>query len=89
MFIQTEQTPNPETLKFLPGRVVMEDGTAFYQSVNDTSDSPLAKKLFDVDGVIGVFLGSDFITITKKENIESPAVQDTVSMVEEGKKEAS
>ena len=70
MFIQTEQTPNPETLKFLPGRVVMEDGTAFYQSVNDTSDSPLAKKLFDVDGVIGVFLGSDFITITKKENLE-------------------
>ena len=70
MFIQTEQTPNPETLKFLPGRVVMEDGTAFYQSVNDTSDSPLAKKLFYVDGVIGVFLGSDFITITKKENLE-------------------
>ena len=65
MFIQTEQTPNPLTLKFLPGRVVMKEGTAFYQNVSDADNSPMAKRLFSVDGVKGVFLGSDFITITK------------------------
>ena len=70
MFIQTEQTPNPLTLKFLPGKVVMDEGTAFYQNIKDTNNSPLAKKLFDVDGVSGVFLGSDFITITKKASLD-------------------
>ncbi|MDC6447571.1 NifU family protein [Alphaproteobacteria bacterium] len=65
MFIQTEQTPNPQTLKFLPGKVVMADGTAFYQSVNEAGDSPFARRLFSVEGVEGVFFGSDFITITK------------------------
>ena len=70
MFIQTEYTPNPQTLKFLPGKVVMDDGTAFYQSTQDASDSPLAKRLFDVDGVEGVFFGSDFITITKAQSID-------------------
>ena len=70
MFIQTEQTPNPQTLKFLPGKVVMEVGTAFFQSIEKTSNSPLAKKLFDVDGVTGVFFGSDFITITKVASID-------------------
>ena len=66
MFIQTEQTPNPQTLKFLPGKVVMDEGTAFFQSIEKTSNSPLAKRLFGVGGVTGVFFGSDFITITKK-----------------------
>ena len=48
MFIQTEQTPNPETLKFLPGRVVMNEGTAFYQNKESAIDSPFAKRLFEV-----------------------------------------
>ena len=68
MFIQTEQTPNPETLKFLPGRVVMTEGTAFFQNIEEASNSPFAKRLFNVDGIKGVFFGSDFITITKSEN---------------------
>ena len=67
MFIQTEQTPNPQTLKFLPGKVVMDDGTAFFQNIEESSNSPFAKRLFDVDGVEGVFFGSDFIT--KKKNM--------------------
>ena len=70
MFIQTEQTPNPQTLKFLPGRVVMKEGTAFYQNSDETADSPFAKRLFAVDGVDGVFFGSDFITITKSEKLD-------------------
>lgn len=70
MFIQTEQTPNPQTLKFLPGKVVMDDGTAFFQNIEESSNSPFAKRLFDVDGVEGVFFGSDFITITKSQSID-------------------
>ena len=70
MFIQTEQTPNPQTLKFLPGKVVMDDGTAFFQNIEESSNSPFAKRLFDVDGVEGVFFGSDFITITKTQSID-------------------
>ena len=69
MFIQTEHTPNPETLKFLPGRVVMKKGTAFFQkSQKGNPNSPFAKSLFEIDGVEGVFFGSDFITITKNKN---------------------
>ena len=70
MFIQTEQTPNPQTLKFLPGRVVMNEGTAFYQNIDDASNSPFAKRLFAIDGVIGVFFGSDFITVTKATELD-------------------
>ena len=70
MFIQTEQTPNPQTLKFLPGKVVMDHGTAFFQNIDEASNSPFAKRLFEVDGVVGVFFGSDFITITKKQIID-------------------
>ena len=70
MFIQTEQTPNPLTLKFLPGRVVMEEGTAFYENLSECANSSLAKNLFSVEGVSGVFFGSDFITITKEEKFE-------------------
>jgi len=65
MFIQTEQTPNPATLKFLPGREVLSRGTADFPNSESAYRSPLAQRLFDVDGVAGVFLGSDFITITK------------------------
>ena len=68
MFIQTEETPNPATLKFLPGQTVLGTGTANFSKGDNTESSPLAKKLFGVDGVVGVFLGSDFITITKKED---------------------
>ncbi len=67
MFIQTEHTPNPATLKFLPGRTVLSEGTADYRTGDEASISPLAKRLFEVDGVSGVFLGSDFISVTKGE----------------------
>ena len=69
MFIQTEQTPNPATLKFLPGRVVMKEGTAFFQKIEEASNSPFASRLLNLDGVEGVFFGSDFITITKSNEI--------------------
>jgi len=65
MFIQTEATPNPATLKFIPGKPVLSRGTADYRSPNEASGSPLASRLFEIDGVDGVFLGSDFISITK------------------------
>jgi Fe-S cluster biogenesis protein NfuA len=65
LFIQTEQTPNPSTLKFLPGRVVMEKGTMDFANVEAAQSSPLAKRLFAVEGVERVFLGADFVTVTK------------------------
>ncbi len=65
MFIQTEETPNPATLKFLPGRTVMEAGTADFPAAEAAKRSPLAEHLFGLAGVTGVFLGSDFITVTK------------------------
>jgi Fe-S cluster biogenesis protein NfuA len=67
MFIQTEQTPNPATLKFLPGREVMAKGVADFTDAERAEASPLARRVFEVDGVTGVFLGSDFITVTKAE----------------------
>ena len=70
MFIETEQTPNPATLKFLPGRVVMPKGTAKYPDADAAERSPLARRLFALDGVTGVFLGSDFITVSKDEGLE-------------------
>ena len=65
MFIQTESTPNPASLKFLPGRIVLGNGTAEYRSPDEAATSPLAERLFAIDGVGGVFLGGDFITVTK------------------------
>jgi len=67
MFIQTEQTPNPATLKFLPGREVMGNGTADFPSADVAKRSPLADHLFGVEGVAGVFFGADFITVTKSD----------------------
>ena len=67
MFIQTEQTPNPATLKFLPGCPVMTSGTANFTSVEATPISPLAERLFSLPEVTGVFLGADFVTVTKTE----------------------
>lgn len=68
MFIQTETTPNPATLKFLPGNVVMQSGVAEFLSYDDAAQrSPLAAKLFSIPGVSGVFFGYDFITVTKSD----------------------
>jgi Fe-S cluster biogenesis protein NfuA len=65
MFIQTEATPNPATLKFLPGRTVLGSGTMEFATPDSANRSPLAAKLFEVPGVTGVFYGSDFVTVTK------------------------
>jgi Fe-S cluster biogenesis protein NfuA len=65
MFIQTEATPNPATLKFLPGRAVLESGTLDLRDKDEAAQSPLAERLFDIPGVSGVFFGSDFIAVTK------------------------
>ena len=65
MFIQTEATPNPATMKFLPGRVVLESGTLDLRDKDEAAQSPLAERLFDIAGVNGVFFGSDFIAVTK------------------------
>ena len=67
MFIQTESTPNPATLKFLPGRTVLGDGTLEARSPEEAGRSPLVQRLFEVKGVGGVFLGSDFVTVTKTD----------------------
>jgi Fe-S cluster biogenesis protein NfuA len=68
VFIQTETTPNPATLKFLPGRTVLATGTRdFRDAVEAGAVSPLAARLFEVDGVTGVFLGSDFVSVTKAD----------------------
>lgn len=67
MFIQTEDTPNPATLKFLPGRPVMTSGNADFADPETAQASPLARRLFDVENVEGVFLGGDFVSVTKAE----------------------
>ena len=67
MFIQTEQTPNPATLKFLPGRPVMARGTANFTDAAAAQVSPLAERLFSLPNVSGVFFGADFITVTKQD----------------------
>ncbi|HKM88058.1 MAG TPA: NifU family protein [Xanthobacteraceae bacterium] len=65
MFIQTEATPNPATLKFLPGRAVLDSGTLELRGKDEATQSPLAERLFNIAGVSGVFFGSDFIAVTK------------------------
>ena len=70
MFIQTEQTPNPATLKFLPGRAVMPEGTASFATQEEAEQSPLAARLFEIEGVTGVFFGNDFISVSKIEERE-------------------
>ena len=67
MFIQTEATPNPATLKFLPGRPVLEAGTLDMPTREAAAQSPLAEKLFDLPNVGGVFYGADFISVTKTD----------------------
>lgn len=70
MFIQTETTPNPATLKFIPGRHVLESGTADFRDDAAAESSPMATRLFRIRGVTGVFLGHDFITVTKADDHE-------------------
>ena len=68
MFIQTEATPNPATLKFIPGRTVLDNGTMEFVNKDAAARSPLAGRLFEVPGVTGVFYGSDFVTVTKDDS---------------------
>ncbi len=70
MFIQTESTPNPATMKFLPGVEVLAGGTADFRDPDDAERSPLAQRLFLVEGITGVFFSGDFISITKAETTE-------------------
>jgi Fe-S cluster biogenesis protein NfuA len=79
MFIQTEETPNPLTLKFLPGRAVLGTGTADFPT-SDAAEgrSPLAETLFAIDGVGGVFLGPDFITVTKRPELDWPVLKPAI-----------
>ncbi|MCG7493614.1 NifU family protein [Thalassobius sp. Cn5-15] len=70
MFIQTESTPNPATLKFLPGQAVLGTGTADFPSAEASDASPLAQRIFAVSGITGVFFGADFVTVTKAEGVE-------------------
>lgn len=65
MFIQTEATPNPSTVKFIPGKSVLGEGTVDFRDPSEAAGSPLARRLFAIDGVSGVFLGADFISVTK------------------------
>lgn len=70
MFIQTEKTPNPATIKFVPGQPVMGSGSREFRAASEASSSPLAARLFKVDGVKGVFLGADFVSVTKAESVD-------------------
>jgi len=78
MFIQTEPTPNPATLKFLPGCDVMPGGTAEFSNVEDAAISPLAQRLFAIEGVAGVFLASDFLTVAKGAEAEWQVIKPQV-----------
>ena len=70
MFIQTEDTPNPETLKFIPGTIILKTGSADFSNKEIASDSPLASRLFKIDGVSRVFLATDFISVTKDPQLD-------------------
>ena len=83
MFIQTEATPNPATLKFLPGETVVQDGPFDFRTADAAEGkSPLAEGLFAIEGVEGVFFGFDFITVTKSETMDwqhlKPAILGTI-----------
>ncbi len=77
MFIQTEETPNPATLKFIPGRVVLDTGTLDFRSPEDAEASPLASRIFAIDGVTGVFFGQDFVTVTK-DSVDWPHIKPAI-----------
>lgn len=65
MFIETDVTPNPDTLKFLPGKTLLDEGSANFPDIDAAENSPLAQALFAIDGVRGVFIGYDFVSVTK------------------------
>jgi Fe-S cluster biogenesis protein NfuA len=70
MFIQTEETPNPATLKFLPGQTLIESGSAEFTDVSACENSPLAQRLFGLQGVSGVFIGRDFVSVSKADDTD-------------------
>ncbi len=78
MFIQTEETPNPSTLKFLPGKVLMKSGTLEFKNKEEAKNNSLANELFSQDNVEGVFIGKDFLTITKSESVEWESLKPSV-----------
>ena len=78
MFIQTEDTPNPDTLKFMPGDKVLNRGSADFSSVETSAVSPLASRLFEIEGVSRVFLSSDFISVTKNSSLEWNALKPSI-----------
>jgi Fe-S cluster biogenesis protein NfuA len=78
MFIETETTPNPATLKFLPGQRVMPSGTRDFASPEEAEISPLAQALFDTGDVTGVFLGGDFVSVTAAPGAEWPSLKPQV-----------
>ncbi|WP_438996527.1 NifU family protein [Candidatus Puniceispirillum sp.] len=78
MFIQTQDTPNPATLKFIPGVPVLEQGTADFPAADSAGSSPMARRLFQVDGVAGVFLGGDFIAVTKVDDMDWFALKPSI-----------
>ncbi len=78
MFIQTEETPNPQTLKFLPGQPVTGQGSVDFGDAAQAGRSPLAQRLFNVDGVRRVFLGQDFISVSRDDNLEWHALKPLV-----------
>lgn len=75
MFIQTEATPNPATIKFLPGIAVMNGGVAEFTDAEGAKKSPLAERIFEISGVQSVFFGSDFVSVTKAESIDWPEIK--------------
>lgn len=78
MFIQTEDTPNPLTLKLIPGRDVMGEGAREFGSAHEAQASPLAEALFDVDGVSRVFFGPDFLTVTKASEVDWKTIRASI-----------
>lgn len=70
MFIQTEKTPNPATVKFLPGQTVLVSGSAEFRSAQETDTSPLAQRLFSLQGVKNVFFGNDFVSVSKHDDTD-------------------
>ncbi len=78
MFIQTEPTPNPRTLKFIPGQIVLDSGTATFVDEESAKASPLAEALFAIAEVEGVFLGHDFITVSRSESAEWDVLKPTI-----------
>ncbi|MFW5661376.1 MAG: NifU N-terminal domain-containing protein, partial [Oceanicaulis sp.] len=75
MFIQTEITPNPETLKFLPGREISPDTPRDFATPEEAQGSMLARELFAVEGVTRVFAGADFVSVTKAEGVDWPHIK--------------